>query len=225
MGYALDTKGRIWCWGRVSLRNTIIRAQLLPASNATPGCVKAISANGEYLLALAPDGKVFAWGYNAFGQCGVQEVILPDLMVPCGGSLINDNGIWRLNPTNQIENVRYIVAGVESALVIKSDGTVWVWGSNSNGQLGRGGTPDQQRHPVPGQADREDVIGNVTDLIRATVAGAGCRFELVQTFDGPVSTGRAGEYVLGNGTNAPDRNKFGDCTGDLLRVAKQFNDR
>jgi alpha-tubulin suppressor-like RCC1 family protein len=39
-----------------------------------------------------------------------------------------------------LASVAAIAAGDEHAVVLKSDGTVWAWGSNSNGQLGNGTT-------------------------------------------------------------------------------------
>ena len=52
-----------------------------------------------------------------------------------------------------------VAAGVEFTCAMKTDGTVWCWGSNSNGQLGDGTTTDRTRPvQVVGISDATQIV-------------------------------------------------------------------
>ncbi|NWJ47914.1 MAG: hypothetical protein HXX08_18835 [Chloroflexi bacterium] len=74
----------------------------------------AISAGGNYSLALKSDGTVIGWGYNGFGQ----------LNIPQG-----------------LTNVTAISAGYYHSLALKGDGTVVAWGCGSYGNSGQCNVP------------------------------------------------------------------------------------
>ena len=61
-----------------------------------------------------------------------------------------------------------IAGGYLHTIALKSDGTVWAWGDNGDGQLGDNTSTD--RH-TPVQVHGEDDIGNIEDII-AIAAGA-----------------------------------------------------
>ena len=91
--------------------------------------IKAISAGGSFTLALKTDGKVYAWGCNESGELGngdydtKTEIALGDnKSEPVEVSLLHD--------------VVEIAAGGTHAIAIMKDGSIWVWGSNDEGQLG-----------------------------------------------------------------------------------------
>jgi alpha-tubulin suppressor-like RCC1 family protein len=79
------------------------------------------------LTAAAQLGRVYGWGYNAYGQTG-------------DGTTTTR----RTTPfqVNGLTNVISVVGGAYHTLVLKSDGTVWAWGNNSFGQLGTGNNSD-----------------------------------------------------------------------------------
>src|SRR6185312_15197966 len=82
-----------------------------------------------------------------------------------------------------------IAAGGTHVLALKSDGTVWAWGSNTSGQLGDG-TTTQRAAPV-----------QVTGLSGVTAIAAGSNHSLAVKSDGTVwawGTNAAGQ--LGDGT-------------------------
>jgi len=127
--------------------------------------IVAIAASEQaYSLALKRDGTVWSWGYKP-GSTGsvvdpanyraVPEPVpgLSDVKAIATGmtdvSLVlkNDGTVWQsgygVNAfafvlVKGLDNVLAISAGENHWLAAKSDGTVWAWGSNNNGQLGTG---------------------------------------------------------------------------------------
>jgi alpha-tubulin suppressor-like RCC1 family protein len=90
--------------------------------------VVAVAAGGWHSLALKSDGTVWAWGYNFYGQLGNDSGTDVDRPVQVKG----ENGVGNLI------GVVAIAAGDYSSYAVKSDGSVWAWGNNFNGQLGNG---------------------------------------------------------------------------------------
>ncbi len=84
----------------------------------------AISAGAFHTLALKTDGTVFAWGDNALGQVGDGNSPIDS------GSPVQVSGLT---------GIVAIFAGANHNLALKSDGTVWAWGDNTQGQLGDAG--------------------------------------------------------------------------------------
>ena len=90
-----------------------------------------------------------------------------------------------------LTNVAAIAAGYCHALALKTDGTVYAWGLNGNGQLGNGSTSNSS---VPVQATG---LGTVS-----TLAGGGQHSVILET-DGTVHAwGRNFFGQLGNGTTS-----------------------
>ncbi len=84
-------------------------------------------ATGDiHSLALHHDGTLWAWGYNYDGQLG-------------DGTNDNRNTpvqVKGLDGIDFFEDTVAIDASGFSSMALKSDGTVWTWGNNENGQLG-----------------------------------------------------------------------------------------
>ncbi len=123
---AIKTDGTLWAWG-VNLygqlgdgTNTAINA---PTQIGTDNNWSLISAGGEHSLALKIDGTLWAWGYNGWGALGD------------GTTSSGINAPTQIGTDN---NWSQISAGDYHTLAIKTDGTLWACGSNSNGQLGDG---------------------------------------------------------------------------------------
>ncbi|WP_295392505.1 CARDB domain-containing protein [uncultured Thiodictyon sp.] len=92
-------------------------AAVAAAGNAN---MQRIAAGYDHSLALKPDGTLWAWGHNGYGQLG-------------DGTTTD-----RLAPVNVLTGVAAVAAGSSHNLVLKPDGTLWAWGSNWIGQLGDG---------------------------------------------------------------------------------------
>lgn len=125
---ALATDGSVWAWGsngNGALGNGSRRDSALPQRALGLPPVTAIAAGRSYSLALDADGTVWSWGYGDAGRLG-------------NGTT---SGAW-LTPQalTTISGVTQISAGSQHALALRSDGSVWVWGSNAAGQIGDGTT-------------------------------------------------------------------------------------
>ena len=83
-------------------------------------------AGGAYMsLAIKKDGTMWVWGYNNAGALGTGNTTNYSSPVQIGALTT-----WSVN----------IACGQAAALAIKTDGTLWGWGYNAQGQLGVGNT-------------------------------------------------------------------------------------
>ena len=172
---AVKSDGTAWAWGASEsgqLGNGT-RDYYGPMPVQVQGLtdVVAIAAGSEHSLAVKSDGTVWAWGNNRGGQLGdgtsgnyrttpVQVVGLTGVVgISAGGWsswAVNksDGTVWELKGSSEFVQVQgltdvvAIAAGSDHSLAVKSDGTVWAWGSNHHGQLGDG-TKDDRSTPVP----------------------------------------------------------------------------
>ena len=135
--------------------------------------------------ALKTDGSLWVWGSNGGGPSFNSD----------GGVLGDGTDIDRLSPVRLgSANDWRSVYGYRYA--IKSDGTLWAWGSNQNGQVGNGET---SRWPV----SRPTKIGESSEWARV-VGGAGHAFGL--RLDGSLwAWGRNDFGQLGDATRITPR--------------------
>jgi len=145
--------------------------------------VVEISAGKNFNLALRADGTVWSWGKNDVGQLGDGSFVEKFHAVQVGntdlGSLIS---------------VASIRAGGDHAIALQSEGSVWAWGDNSNGQVGDS-TFENRNIPVKVKGiDDEEYLTGVTEI------AAGEKHNLAVYNDSIVSWGSNSEGQLGNGT-------------------------
>lgn len=135
-GIALKNDGTVWTWGSntggaLGNGSTVVKS-IVPVQVSGLENVKQIGAGVFTGYALKNDGTVWAWGLNTKGELG------------------NGGKGSQSNVPVQVENLTDIVeisVGLDYAMALKSDGTVWGWGSNDNGQLGIG-KYGMQKSPV-----------------------------------------------------------------------------
>ena len=129
---ALKSDGHVYGWGsNLSYQlgdgaggNSTYSSPVLAVALSN---VIAIAAGGNHSLALKSNGTVWAWGENSTGQAGAQEQFTSFKSRATQVSGLTGTFIA-------------IAAGPGHSLALRSDGTVWGWGSNSTGQLGNGTT-------------------------------------------------------------------------------------
>ena len=87
-------------------------------------------------MALGNDGTVYGWGDNYYGQLGNGKSGIGEKELTAV-KVVGPNGVGYL------DNIVAISAGYWHSLAIDTDGTIWVWGKNSDGQLGLGDLVDR----------------------------------------------------------------------------------
>lgn len=123
---ALKTDGTLWAWGLNEfgqLGDATIVNKKVPVQIGSG--YASISAGKEHSLALKTDGTLWAWGRNNSGQIGD------------GTSGIAGQ---KNSPVQIGTDYAVISAGYYHSLAIKTDGVLWAWGGNFDGQLGDGTT-------------------------------------------------------------------------------------
>jgi alpha-tubulin suppressor-like RCC1 family protein len=127
---AIKTDGTLWAWGRgrgLGVYNTTNR--FTPVQEFTSSTNwKQLSCGTDRVGAIKTDGTLWAWGTNTYGQLG-------------------DNTIaTRSTPRQEFTsstNWKQITCGNNHTAAIKTDGTLWTWGRNNQGQLGDNTTADR----------------------------------------------------------------------------------
>ena len=128
---ALKEDGTIWAWG-LHVNGAIGPGggpmDFVPRSSpihvtGLPAGMTNIAAGSEFCLAVASNGTVWSWGSNITSQLG-QGV--QSSQNPTPGQIPN------------FGNVVAVAGGSHHSVALKSDGSVWAWGSNSQGELGDG---------------------------------------------------------------------------------------
>jgi uncharacterized repeat protein (TIGR01451 family) len=119
------TDGTVVSWGtnqQGQLGDDSTSPKLRPVQVTGLTHVIAVSAGYNHSMALTGDGSVWTWGANNFGQLGNNNSSVLNSLVP-----IKVPGLT---------GVTSIAAGPENSFAVKSDGSVWAWGSNDYGRLG-----------------------------------------------------------------------------------------
>jgi alpha-tubulin suppressor-like RCC1 family protein len=87
--------------------------------------VTSVAAGEIHSLAVR-SGDVYAWGDNHFGELG-------------DGTTTQENTPELIDPTD-LHNIVAIAAAAYSSYALSSDGSLWVWGHDTDGELGLGNT-------------------------------------------------------------------------------------
>ncbi|HHT9146646.1 MAG: carboxypeptidase regulatory-like domain-containing protein [Candidatus Brocadiaceae bacterium] len=175
---ALKSDGTLWVWGwneYGQLGDGTTSNKTSPVQVSKLSDVIAVAGGMEHSIALKSDGTVWTWGYNGQGQLGYET---------------RGNTSTTPDQVLELSNVTVIACGGMHSLALKSDGTVWVWGENTQGQLGDG-TTSNKTSPV-----------QVSKLSDITAIAGGSSHSIALKSDGTVWTwGSNDSGQLGDGTN------------------------
>jgi len=143
---ALKTDGTVWVWGSGisgrlgnGIRNaySMVAIPLKDSLGVAIGGVKQISAGGAHTMLLMNDGTVLGFGESLFGQIGNGTYLEQLWATP----VIGANG-------KAFGNVVAVRAGSNATAFLRADGTVWMTGRNTYGQLAQSLTVDKLNVPT-----------------------------------------------------------------------------
>ena len=148
-GYGLGSDGNIYAWGfnyAGDLGNGSTADSSVPVkvdASALPATAlpfKAVAAGHYFAYALGSDGNIYAWGQNSRGALGDGTNTTRYVPVQVDTSTL---------PAGALQFTA-VAAGTASGYGLGSDGNIYAWGANFNGQLGNGLTADSY---LPVQVD------------------------------------------------------------------------
>ncbi|OQP44645.1 hypothetical protein A4H97_09780 [Niastella yeongjuensis] len=154
--YSLGIKsdGTLWAWGDNSsgqLGINSLTSKNTPTQIGTDNNWVSVTAGNVFSLGIKSDGTLWAWGENLDGELGTGTS--PNKL------LVNPTQVGTAN------NWVSVSAGWYFSVALKNDGTIWGWGSNSNGQLGDGTTT---KRALPAQ------IGTASNWASITAGSSHC---------------------------------------------------
>jgi len=169
--------GTLWTWGangsgRLGDGTTTDRGS--PTRIGADTNWAFVSAGGNHTVAIRTDGTLWAWGGNWSGLTGLGTTE--------GNTLV---------PTQVGTDTNWasVSAGVTHTVAVRTDGTLWAWGTNEHGRLGDGTTTLRN---IPAQVGTDTTWASVSAGTEHTVA--------VRT-DGTLwAWGSNWEGALGDGT-------------------------
>jgi alpha-tubulin suppressor-like RCC1 family protein/uncharacterized membrane protein len=193
--------GTVWAWGSNSsggLGNTSIQGlSMVPVqvmdvggSGYLTGVSDVASGGWNWAVAVkSADGSVWTWGENVAGQLGNGTTTNS----PTPIQVLGPGGVGFLT------GVVKVAAGSRHVMALKSDGTVWAWGTNGEGELGDNATSTMETTPV--QVTGPNGVGFLTGII---AIGTTSNHTLAVRADGAVFAWGINPYgQLGTGTTTP----------------------
>lgn len=187
--------GEIYGWGRNSASRMLdcpskVTDPMLIYDKFGSGFTK-LAVGNNHVLALDNSGAVYVWGANSSGQLGlnysVNTISEPEKLE-----------IYNRKDELQADSFSDIAAASNHSMVLDTDGQVWVFGNNSNGQLGT----SSGRIKTP-----TSVAKNISYIFAGQTACG-----VIDNDDKLLMSGKNSFGALGDGT-VRDKSKFSDVTG------------
>ncbi len=148
--------------GELGIGNTTSKNVWTPINTTSGAHFRQVAASADHAAAVTGNGLVYAWGANDKGECGDNSTTQRNSPVlvkkeSTGGNLTNIIKVACGSPDNDANTGGHTIA-------LASDGTVWAWGLNDNGQLGDGTGGDRKRAVQVVGIGGSGVLTNVVDI-------------------------------------------------------------
>lgn len=155
---AIKTDGTLWLWGGNGSGQ--LGNGSSTASRSSPETISGggttwseIACGYTHAVATKVDGTLWTWGSNSAGQLGIGA----GASRSSPGTVAGGGTTWKIPG-----------AGGSHSAGIKTDGMLWSWGSNTNGQLGNNSTTNRSS---PGTVDGSIINWTWISLSATTTSG------------------------------------------------------
>lgn len=154
ISFAIKTTGTLWSWGKnnrgqLGQDNTTYRSSPVQVGALTDWA--QVSSGGSFCAAIKTNGTLWSWGENYRGPLGLNISYSINRSSPVQVGALTD---WA-----------QVSAGRAFCAAVKTNGTLWAWGFNSNGQLGQN---DRVNRSSPVQ------VGALNDWARVSAGNDFC---------------------------------------------------
>jgi alpha-tubulin suppressor-like RCC1 family protein len=211
LGVALKRDGTLWEWGYATASDS---SRLKPVQTLGMSNVVNVTAGTYRIVAVKSDGSTWQWyaGGNPSlmeGGTGLRQVSIgtnyslqlkSDRSVAAAGA--NETGQLgdgtttdrsSAVPVNDLTNIAAVAAGWHHSVALGTNGRVWTWGSDSNGQLGLGVRNLVQATPI-----------QVAGLSNAVIVSSGPYHSMAVRQDGTAWSWGANDFgQLGDNSTSP----------------------
>ena len=190
---AIKTDGSLWTWGnnetynagKLGHNNTTLYSS--PKQVGSDTTWSSVCGGDRCNHAIKTDGTLWSWGSNAYGTFGTNQFAAP---IASDGSTTKRSSPVQVPGTtwSKMPHRAYL-----SRYAIKTDGTLWAWGTGGWGTLGQNNTT-QYSSPVQ--------VGSDTTWSKFHVGDARTRIAVIKTDNTLWMWGTNGEGELGQNSTA-----------------------
>ncbi len=163
--FAIGSDGNLYAWGyndKGQLGDGSKTTPTTPVTTSLPTGVKAamVAAGFHFTLAVSTTGQLYSWGANEYGQLG--DGTMTDHLNPKAITLAA--GVTATS----------IATGLYHSLAVGSNGRLYAWGYNADGELGDGTTTNREvtkAITLPSGASASAVSGGAFSSMVLTTTG------------------------------------------------------
>lgn len=192
-GYAIDTTGRAWAWGKNNLgqlglghKNPVMKPTLVPNMPNTRFMTLAIGKNNVVGLSMAGELHVAGAAQAGYADVdgahwraydkGTRYTSVAASSENGGVALVREDGVLVVNGSTAVSpsGVKFtsVARGATVGYAIAADGTLYAWGTGTNGELGMGATTKTDvATRVPNAPKMLAVQGSKTGALMLDVTG------------------------------------------------------
>ena len=206
---AIKTDGTLWMWGANYLGQLGIGT--LTDSDVPVKVmdnVAAVSCGGDHTAVIKTDGTLWTFGCNNTSQLGDGW----------GMDTTGKSGFQcRTSPVKVLDDVVAVSCGWNNTAAIKSDGSLWIWGINGDGQLGNGGVGNDKYNGYIIQTTPIKIMEDVDSVSigwqhAAAIKTDGSLWTWGENRYGQLGNGGTGNELDGTPANNPEETWFYQTT-------------